>query len=844
MPTSDFRRFLPSARQVASSLVASGLVLALATTTAGAAAPAPAAPASSGATEAVAEPLDPTFVQEGMPSLNGGQVVAWGDLGGPLPGASPRALPDGVHAVGMSADALQVMVLRSDGRVDVHPYDVSRGTARHLIPPTGTTFVAVSADSYGTAELLRSDGVVVNASGEPTRTPPEGLEYTAISGPLALRSDGTLDPAPVPGESCPELRDPGTGLRYTAVTALPRWRSWAALRSDGAYVHCGWPPGVEVLQPMVVEPPAGTIFVGIDMSLGEVVGATADGRIISSFGRQLAAAPPGRSIVSLAALEQGAGAATLDDGSILEWGLNEVDSAPPLVPADRAVFSAVGGYTSDGQHWAIVVGDPVSVEVSVEPVLPLDRPLRVTDFVRVSVTAALADGTPVPGQAEPTVRAPDGGDQALAPLNLSRSGSAEFSLSREQHAQIGTHTLNVAFSGAPYITTTVETSLYFIEPSPVVLTTSGPTTWHRGTENSLCFTLATEDGSPLWWTRAGQATMKVEGDPGQLYGLAEPSWEGAPVGSCMHYLYLQPGTYTARFDYAGWSAADSASWTGQVVVLPPAGTQVESDLPRGWDYGQMPDVVQADVTSEGAVPFGFIHLEMDGSLFGSSDQLDATGRGRLWIGDEEELVPGSYSMVVRYRGGSGFAGSRLERTVFVHPAEFTTKAASISGTPKVGQTLTAVPGTWSPTATSYRYTWKVDGVVVLGATSSTFTVPASAAGKPIKVLVTGLGQYYESLAASAPVTVAPGTFTAPRPTITGTKRVGSTLTVSRGTWSPQPSSVTYVWKADGVKIATRTSNRFVIPSQARGKHLTVTVIGSRTGYTTKSVTSYRTVTIR
>jgi hypothetical protein len=47
-----------------------------------------------------------------------------------------------------------------------------------------------------------------------------------------------------------------------------------------------------------------------------------------------------------------------------------------------------------------------------------------------------------------------------------------------------------------------------------------------------------------------------------------------------------------------------------------------------------------------------------------------------------------------------------------------------------------------------------------------------------------------------------------------------------------------------VKIATRTSYRFVVPSQARGKHLTVTVTGSRAGYTAKSVTSLQTVTIR
>ena len=125
-------------------------------------------------------------------------------------------------------------------------------------------------------------------------------------------------------------------------------------------------------------------------------------------------------------------------------------------------------------------------------------------------------------------------------------------------------------------------------------------------------------------------------------------------------------------------------------------------------------------------------------------------------------------------------------------------------------------------------------------------VPASAKGKRLTVTVTGsrTGYTTRSVASRTSSTVAAGTFTAPRPTISGTKRVGSTLTVSRGTWSPAPSSVKYVWKADGVTIATRTSSRFVVPARARGKELTVTVTGARAGYTTKSVTSYRTTTIR
>jgi hypothetical protein len=125
-------------------------------------------------------------------------------------------------------------------------------------------------------------------------------------------------------------------------------------------------------------------------------------------------------------------------------------------------------------------------------------------------------------------------------------------------------------------------------------------------------------------------------------------------------------------------------------------------------------------------------------------------------------------------------------------------------------------------------------------------VPPAAQGKQLTVTAVGSrdGNTTQTGTSAATRAVVPGTFTAPRPTITGTKRVGETLTVSRGSWSPSPSSVKYVWKANGVRITTRTTNKFVIPSSARGKTLTVTVVGLKAGYTAKSVTSYKTATIR
>jgi len=185
-------------------------------------------------------------------------------------------------------------------------------------------------------------------------------------------------------------------------------------------------------------------------------------------------------------------------------------------------------------------------------------------------------------------------------------------------------------------------------------------------------------------------------------------------------------------------------------------------------------------------------------------------------------------------------------TTAVVAAAFTAPTPAIKGTATVGATLTVSRGAWSPAPSSVKYVWKANGMTISTQGISTFVVPASAKGKRLTVTVVGsrAGYTTRSMTSAATSTVTAGTFTAPRPAITGTKRVGYTLSVSRGTWSPQPTSVTYVWKANGVRIATRSSNRFVIPAAARGKRLTVTVTGTRAGYTTKSVTSDRTVAVR
>ncbi|MET3802688.1 hypothetical protein ABID70_002643 [Clavibacter michiganensis] len=181
------------------------------------------------------------------------------------------------------------------------------------------------------------------------------------------------------------------------------------------------------------------------------------------------------------------------------------------------------------------------------------------------------------------------------------------------------------------------------------------------------------------------------------------------------------------------------------------------------------------------------------------------------------------------------------------PVAFTTvPTPTISGTPKVGTPLTAATGTWAPVPTTFAYRWFVANVAVTGATASTYTPVAADVGKRITVTVTGSRSGYttaaKTSAASAAVVAAPvttpSTFTAvPTPTLTGSAKVGGTLTAVPGTWAPVPTTFTYRWFAANVAVSGATASTYSPVAADLGKRITVTVTGARSGYTTAAKTS-------
>ncbi|MFL5954062.1 MAG: hypothetical protein ACJ76I_08140 [Gaiellaceae bacterium] len=132
-----------------------------------------------------------------------------------------------------------------------------------------------------------------------------------------------------------------------------------------------------------------------------------------------------------------------------------------------------------------------------------------------------------------------------------------------------------------------------------------------------------------------------------------------------------------------------------------------------------------------------------------------------------------------------------------------TAAPQISGIAKEGSTLTASDGTWTGAPTSFDYQWRrcaSDGTAcgsIVGATNKTYTVATADVGHTLRVVVTATnadGKTSATSDASDVVDSKSGPVNSVRPAVSGDAVVGQELRVSRGTWSPTPTSYLYQWQ--------------------------------------------------
>ncbi len=171
-----------------------------------------------------------------------------------------------------------------------------------------------------------------------------------------------------------------------------------------------------------------------------------------------------------------------------------------------------------------------------------------------------------------------------------------------------------------------------------------------------------------------------------------------------------------------------------------------------------------------------------------------------------------------------------------------TVAPTVSGPVRVEGTVTAGAGVWVPAGTTYAYAWQysADGhtgwVSIAAGRSTSFTIGPDYAGTYLRVRVTATNAAGQSIAtsnAAGPVVAGAPANTA-RPTITGSARVGQTLSAAAGRWSPS-GAITYAWQRSSnggrswATVAGATRSSYTVAAADNGALLRVRVTASNAG---------------
>jgi hypothetical protein len=195
--------------------------------------------------------------------------------------------------------------------------------------------------------------------------------------------------------------------------------------------------------------------------------------------------------------------------------------------------------------------------------------------------------------------------------------------------------------------------------------------------------------------------------------------------------------------------------------------------------------------------------------------------------------------LVKAANGEG-ASLKASGTTIVVPFPGTTPpnpgTPAISGTAKVGQTLTCATGSWEGDP-GFAFQWYRNGVAIGGATANTYVVVPADTGTALQCGLTGSNAGGAAIAVSAKLRIEalPPTASA-NPAITGTPSVGSTLSCSNGTWTNSPS-FTYEWLRSGTPIGAATANTYTLEAADEGQPIQCRVTAANTYATAQAVSA-------
>jgi len=312
-----------------------------------------------------------------------------------------------------------------------------------------------------------------------------------------------------------------------------------------------------------------------------------------------------------------------------------------------------------------------------------------------------------------------------------------------------------------------------------------------------------------------------------------------------------PGRYTAgatRLDgtESWWGGVDAASANVVTVTAfaDAAGVDIMLGDAEGGGGNETPD---AFVSTQAPVVTGIIRVGATLTAYSgawsripdtTTFQWFANGVPISGATSPTYVIPASQlgvrlSVAVTATAGSDVATAASVPTPAVAVGTLTTKTPTISGSVAYKSTVSAKPGAWT-SGTSFSYQWYANGKAIAGATKSTFKIGSAQKAKKLTVRVIGKKSGYTSV---AKMSVSTGKVaTAATPKISGKAKVGKKLTAKPGAWT-SGTTFTYQWYANGKAIKGATKATLTLKKAQKGKKITVTVTGKKSGYATVAKTS-------
>jgi hypothetical protein len=247
------------------------------------------------------------------------------------------------------------------------------------------------------------------------------------------------------------------------------------------------------------------------------------------------------------------------------------------------------------------------------------------------------------------------------------------------------------------------------------------------------------------------------------------------------------------------------------------------------------------------------------TLTGDDSELSVTPQGATktyaWLRDGS-VIPGatdtSYTLsnddaghMIAFQVGAseqGYADATPATSEPVGPVDggqITLPSPEITGTPVVDGILSAaLPDGLDPADADVSWQW-FRGTDPVGEGLSTYTPTADDAGQVLTVTATAGKDHFEATSESTDTAeVDKASFAdAPAPTISGTIKVGQTLTADPGSVVPEPDGFDFQWYSDEEPIIGATNATYVLGSAQRHTTMTVEVTATKAGYDEASATS-------